>query len=470
MITLPALGSAPDAARQALDFTRVPSASLPLAPAEPDPLCELSVAIPVHNEEAGIAATLAALAAQVDQTGRPLDPRRYEVLVLANNCTDGTVEQARRFAAATPALRLHVIEILLPPPHAHVGAARRLVMDEACRRLGSLGRQRGVIATTDGDTLVRPTWVASNLEEIAHGADAVGGRILATPEEIAALDPGTRLYYRRDTAYRTLRTAYESILNPDPANAWPRHHHCFGASLAVTVQAYLAAGGLPVVHCLEDMAFVRELERRDARVRRSPAVNVLTSLRCSGRVDVGLSWTLSKWTRAAALGEPLLLESPDAIAWEALNRRCLRQLWERKRTSAAVAQASASVGMRMRRLNQFWRAADTAGEFCQSVCEDQRRTRTGPWSLPLMEAQVANTILRRRLAALRHNLRAVTIIPARKGRAGSVPPGSRFYEGAGHPWTPPRETLREPRRLSTGSHGREASSEPVAGAHAVLAG
>ncbi len=451
------------------DFSRVPSAALPLVPTSPEALCELSVAIPVHNEETGISATLAALAAQVDAAGQSLDPRRYEVLVLANNCSDGTVEQARRFAAATPALRLHVIEIVLPPPHAHVGAARRLVMDEACRRLASLGRGRGVIATTDGDTLVRPTWVASNLEEIVRGADAVGGRILATPGEIAALDAGTRLYYRRDTAYRTLRTAYESILDPDPANAWPRHHHCFGASLAVTVHAYRAAGGLPVVHCLEDMAFVRELERRDARVRRSPAVNVRTSLRCSGRVDVGLSWTLSNWTRAAALGEPLLLESPAAIAWEAMNRRCLRQLWEGRRTSAALAQASAAVGMRMRRLNQFWRAADTAGAFCQSVCEHQRRTRTGPWSLPLMEAQEANTILRRRLAALRPNLRAVTIMPARKGRAGSVPLAPRFYEGEARPWSP-RGIRREPRRPSAGSHAREASSEPAAGPHAVLAG
>ena len=436
---------------------------------EPDAHCELSVAIPVHNEETGIVSTLRALAAQVDLGGRPLNPRLYEVLVLANNCSDDTVKLAKRFAAAHPTFQLHVIEIVLPPPHAHVGAARRLVMDEACRRLGSLGRPRGVIATTDGDTLVRPAWVASTLYEVAQGADAVGGRILATPHEIAALDAGTRLYYRRDTAYRTLRAAYESILNPDPANAWPRHHHCFGASLAVTAQTYLAAGGLPVVHCLEDMAFVRALERRDARVRQSPAVSVLTSLRCSGRVDVGLSWTLSKWTRAAALGEPLLLESPDAIAWEALNRRCLRQRWEGKRTSAALAQASAAVGMRVRRLNQCWREADTAGAFCQSVCEHQRRTRTGPWSLPLMEVQAANTILRRRLAVLRSDLRLLAVSAARKGRAGSVPLAGRFYEGGARPW-PPRGILREPHRLSAGSHAREVSSEPATGGRAVLAG
>ena len=437
----------------------------------PEPECELSVAIPAHNEETGIVATLRALAAQVDLAGRPLDPRRYEVLVLANNCTDRTVALARRFAAAHPALRLHIIEIVLAPPDAHVGSARRLVMDEACRRLRSLGRPRGVIATTDGDTLVRPAWVASTLEEVADGADAVGGRILATPEEIAALDAGTRLYYRRDTAYRTLRAAYESILNPDPANAWPRHHHCFGASLAVTAQAYRAAGGLPVVRCLEDMAFVRALERRDARVRQSPAVNVRTSLRCSGRVDVGLSWTLSKWSRAAALGEPLLLESPDAIAWEALNRRFLRRLWEEgRRTSGALAQASASVGMRVRRLNQLWREADTAGAFCQSVCEHQRRTGTGPWSLPLMDVREANAILRRRLSALRPSLRALAVIAARKGRAGTSLRAVRPYEGGVRPWPPLPGTPHEPCRPSAGSQGRKASSEPAAGPPAVLAG
>ena len=120
-------------------------------------------------------------------------------------------------------------------------------MDEAARRLQALGRPRGVIATTDGDTAVRPDWVAMNLREIARGADAVGGRIFSTPQEVGALDAGARLYYRRDTAYRTLRAAYECVLSPDPSNGWPRHHHCFGASLAVTLETYLRAGGLPVV-------------------------------------------------------------------------------------------------------------------------------------------------------------------------------------------------------------------------------
>ena len=66
--------------------------------------------------------------------------RRYEIIVLANNCRDGTARVARRLADAHADLALHVVEIELPPTEAHVGTARRLAMDEACRRLLLVGR------------------------------------------------------------------------------------------------------------------------------------------------------------------------------------------------------------------------------------------------------------------------------------------------------------------------------------------
>ena len=236
----------------------------------PDAACELCVAIPVYNEQEGILGTLRSLASQLDLDGRPLNRRCYEVLLLANNCHDQTVPLARAFAEAHPTLRLRIIEVHLDAPHAHVGAARRLVMDEACRRLLRVGHPRGVIASTDGDTRVSPTWVAATLDEVSRGADAVGGRILSSRDEVARLEPGTRLYYRRDSAYRILRAAYDHALDPVPHNPWPRHFQYFGASLAVTASAYLAAGGLPVVHCLEDMALERALHRLDVRLRHSP--------------------------------------------------------------------------------------------------------------------------------------------------------------------------------------------------------
>ena len=261
-MTRPVLSARASAVRQDFDFSRQPSAFFPLVDEPPVAGCELCVAIPVHNEEPGITATLRSLAAQVDADGRPLDPASYEVIVLANNCTDRTAAVAREFGAARRTFRLHVVEVTLAPPHAHVGAARRLVMDEACRRLASLGRRRGVVASTDGDTQARPDWVAATLREVARGADAVGGRIEASATEIRSLDPGARHYYRRDRAYQALRAAYESALDPDPFNAWPRHHHCFGASLAVTVEDLSGRrGAFPLVPCLEDMAFHRELVR-----------------------------------------------------------------------------------------------------------------------------------------------------------------------------------------------------------------
>lgn len=448
------------------DFSRVPATFRPLVSTPSDAACELCVTIPVYNEEADIALTLDALAKQTEVDGTPLEHRRYEVLVLANNCTDRTGEVVQEFAARHPTLRLHLIEILLAPPHGHVGAARRLAMDEACRRLESLGRGRGVIATTDGDTRVRPTWVAANLAEIASGADAVGGRILANPEQVAKLGTGTRTYYRLDAIYRTLRAAYETILNPQPGNLWPRHHHCFGASLAVTVEAYRKAGGLPVVHCLEDMAFTDALERLDACVRQSPAVNVRTSLRVAGRVDVGLSWTLTNWTRAAAAGEPLLLDSPDTIAQEARNRRFLRALWKKGYSPAAGSQAALELGVEAEWFDAQWRRAQSAGELCQLVCRHQRETRTGPWALPPMDVREAIFELRRRLATRRAELRAVSVMPARKGRAGIFPPVDLASVAGVRPWTP-RETFREPDLRSAGNPGQRASNGPAAGDHPV---
>ena len=407
--------------RPDFDFSCLPSAAHPLVAAPPLPDCELCVVIPVYNEEAGIRRTLAALAAQVDLLGEPLDRNRYEILVLANNCEDRTVLLARKFAEAHPDLRIHLIDTVLPPPHAHVGAARRLVMDEACRRLGRLGRPRGVIASTDGDTQVQPDWVAAILREIARGADAVGGRIQASREELAGMDSGARLYYTRDLAYRTLRSAYESVLAPDPFNPWPRHHHCFGGSLAVTAATYLAAGGLPVLPCLEDMAFCRSLERINARVRHSPEVIVRTSMRSAGRVGVGLSGTLAIWARAAAAGEPWLVEPAAAIECGIATLNLARTLWNQGRSREAVIRGAAAFGAEAGWLDHVWRQAATSGEFYLSVHDQQRQAGTGPFAYGKVEVRAAAAELRARLKGYRSTLRGAARLQVQRQKEGWCP-------------------------------------------------
>ena len=131
--------------------------------------------------------------------GRPLDRCRFEVIVLANNCVDDTAAVARAAAARYPGLALHVVDLALPEPHAHVGAARRLLMDEAARRLLQTPRGAcGVIASTDADTRVAPDWLAATLAEVERGADAVGGRRPLGPARLAPARRGLSLVGQRD--------------------------------------------------------------------------------------------------------------------------------------------------------------------------------------------------------------------------------------------------------------------------------
>lgn len=213
----------------------------PLVIAPPSPHCEVCVIVPVRDEAENLTATLDALARQIDLEGRPFDRERYEIIVLANNCSDDSAAIARCFANQQPTLTLHVVEITLPLAEAYVGRARRILMDEAYRRLTLLEHGRGVIASTDGDTRVAPTWLAATLHEIQKGADAVGGRILTDRAGRVALDDYARLCHLREVGYRYLVAELETYLDPDPYDCWPRHYQHFGASLAVTAQMVRAS-------------------------------------------------------------------------------------------------------------------------------------------------------------------------------------------------------------------------------------
>ncbi|MEO5734062.1 MAG: glycosyltransferase, partial [Rubrivivax sp.] len=245
----------------------------------PPPAADLRavVVMPVRNEAAGIDVALLALASQVDATGQPLDRTTYEIIVLANNCDDDTAQRAHRFAAAHPALALHVLEARLPPELAHVGHARGCLFDAACERLHATAGPRGFIASTDGDTRVDPHWLQATRDAFDGGADAVGGRILT--DEQPVLSQAARRLQRIDGCHALLRSRLEDLIDPDANDPWPRHHQHFGASLAVAAGAYRAAGGMPAVECLEDMALVRMLQRTDHRLRHAPTVRVTTSSR-----------------------------------------------------------------------------------------------------------------------------------------------------------------------------------------------
>jgi hypothetical protein len=296
----------------------------------PDPHCKACVIVPARNEEEHLAATLEALTRQISADGRALDQRSYEIIVLANNCSDASAAIARRYAVRSTAVPVHVLECTLADTFAHIGWVRKLLMDAAQQRLQSIGQPLGVIASTDADTCVAPTWLANTLAEIAFGADAVAGLILTRRSERATAASGLRLRLLHVLRYCRLMDKIASYLDPDPHDPWPRHGQHFGASFAVTAAAYQRAGGLRPLPCGEDVALVQALRRSGARIRHSAGVRVYTSLRTSGRTSGGMAGWLSTQVAMAARLQPYLVEDVELTVLRLQAFARLRSAWQRR--------------------------------------------------------------------------------------------------------------------------------------------
>ena len=232
------------------------------------------VVVPAHNEERTIASCLEALAEQTV----PRDA--FETIVVADACTDETVAVARRTAD-----RLGLALTILTGPGAGTGPARRLGMDAAATRLGALGRDDGLIATTDADSQPAPDWLARQLSHVARGAEVIAGLIELDDAEASRL-PGGVLRRREADAERRMT----QVARTDPGAA---HHHFAGASLGVTVRTYEDVGGLQPTSALEDEVFSDQLRRRGVRILHAADVVVRTSARVDGRAQRGLAVDLA---------------------------------------------------------------------------------------------------------------------------------------------------------------------------------
>jgi hypothetical protein len=241
------------------------------------------VAIPALNEEEHIGACLEALDGQV---GARLD----HIVLFANNCSDDTVAVARSVRFASGA-RLHVVEASLAPEEANAGAARRRAMDAALP-LAGLG---GLLLTTDADGLVDPDWLAATQKAMdSYGADVVAGWAELHPLDWERIPVQLHEDDARECEFDALCDEIHGLLDPDPCDPLPRHTQHSGASIAVTVDAYLRCGGVPTVACGEDRALVAALRRVDAGVRHDPAVRVVVSGRMDGRAAGGMAETIRR--------------------------------------------------------------------------------------------------------------------------------------------------------------------------------
>jgi Glycosyl transferase family 2 len=330
--------------------------------------CAAIVCIPARNEADRIGRCLAALAVQRDRNGAPVVPGSFAVLLLVNNSTDATAQAARSMALQVP-YPLEVLEITLESG-ATAGGARRRAMEEAAARLRA-GERNGVLLTTDADSAVSPSWYAENMRHLEEGADCVAGYIDAEAPEIVSLGAAFLERGRLEDMYLRLVAEIYALCDPRPHDPWPNHRVSSGASIAVTVAAYDAVGGMPDRALGEDGAFTAILEEKGFRVRHPLDVCVLTSCRLNGRAAGGAADTMRH--RRDLPNAPCDDELEPALATlrRAVMRGLLRQASEKRKLGPAME----------RLYGEDWRPNCAASTFADAWKEMQIRhpkLRRGP--------------------------------------------------------------------------------------------
>lgn len=281
------------------------------------------VAIPVRNEQYHLKACLDALFAQTT--------RADSIVLLLNNCTDGSRNICRDAVQSCSTVK--IIECNLYHVDASAGEARRRALHFA-----QIFAADGVVLTTDADAIVPVTWIADNVTAIGKGADCVCGVALVAPLGWGANQRRVAFEQKCEAKLLSLHDEIAAIVDPDPADPWPRHQHHSGASIAVRSAMLRRAGGAPRIASGEDRALVARLALYDAKIRHASDIQVQVSARLQGRATGGMADTLSRRLRGQdRLTDELLEPTVDAYR-RVLSRARLRNLRNGTTSSETIAR------------------------------------------------------------------------------------------------------------------------------------
>lgn len=211
----------------------------------------VAVVIPARDEEALLPKCLASVAIAAARARRRTGVI-VEVIVVADRCTDATVQAAQDGGA-------RVLEV----DHGAVGAARRDGVTFALTEFDSQW-----IANTDADSVLPPNWLDEQLRLARKGADVVIGTVRPDPADVSA----EQLARWRSTRVRGVPNG-----------------HVHGANLGVRVSTYLAADGFAPLPEHEDVDLVARCSALGAVVVPTAAIDVITSGRRDSRAPGGYS-------------------------------------------------------------------------------------------------------------------------------------------------------------------------------------
>ena len=231
-----------------------------------------AIVIPARNEERRIAACLGAILPQMDDGIR--------IVLVANNCTDRTVDVARGTVADH---RLKILDTVQQPGQG-VGEARRT----GCLCAAALWPEAEAILTTDADCIVGADWIQGNHAHLRE-VDAVCGAVDPIAEETGVLAGMPAEEGWNEAVYADLVRRFYAVHAPEPCNPYPHHGEAAGASLGLRAEALHRAGGFADMRTGEDRALIRAMRGHGMRVRHVSDVRVAASCRLTGRAPGGMA-------------------------------------------------------------------------------------------------------------------------------------------------------------------------------------
>jgi len=202
-----------------------------------------------------------------------------------------TFNETRQWAHtfSTKEIRYHIVYVPnMNPKHAGVGLARKIGMDEAVRRLESVGNSNGVIVCLDADSLVDKNYLIAIWEHFINNPNVPGCSIYFEHPHSGNLD---KTIYEGIVAYELHLRCYVNGLRYAKS---PHAFHTIGSSMAVKSIVYQKQGGMSKRKAGEDFYFLQKVMKVGG-FNDLTKTKVIPSPRSSNRVPFGTGRAISDW-------------------------------------------------------------------------------------------------------------------------------------------------------------------------------